>query len=434
LAAINGAGASSEDLNDVLYERRAQKADFIRNHPSYDETFWIFSQKNPLRRMCQKLVQPANGERLFGTPCSPVAHPIFQLVLLLVVLGGIAVEGIATPLYRRTWYAENGTTRGSWFDIANTVFGLTLVVEFLIKIIADGFLFTPNAYTKSGWNILDLFIMIGVVISVATGLVFIGGLSRLTRALRALPALRLITLIDKMRYTFKSLLIDGAPGILHAAQLCILYMIPYAIWGLNIFAGKMNECTDTTVNGLTDCIYEYNNNVIGSAFGFTAPRAWNNPAPSTVFSFDSFRDSLLILFEIVSLEGWIDVLNVATSITGTNLQPKMHSSPANAIFFVIYNLLGCVVLLTIFVRWVCFYRSLKINHTYDGGIVASSSVISVRGLGGRTSPDLRGSGSTCKSLSSANDLQKGQKSNRRTRFGLGVLTAPCRSTDGGLEG
>lgn len=304
--------------------------------------------------MCQKLVQPANGERLFGTPCSPVAHPIFQLVLLLVVLGGIAVESIATPLYRRTWYAQNGVNRGSWFDIANTAFGLTLVVEFLIKVIADGLLFTPNAYIKSGWNILDLIIMIGVLVSVATGLVFIGGLSRLTRALRALPALRLITLIDKMRYTFKSLLIDGAPGILDAAQLCILYMIPYAIWGLNIFAGKMNLCTDITVNGLADCTYEYNNNVIGDAFGFTAPRAWNNPAPSTVFSFDSFRDSLLILFEIVSLEGWIDVLNVATSITGTDLQPQMHASPANAIFFVIYNLLGCVVLLTIFVRWVCF--------------------------------------------------------------------------------
>ncbi|KAF8632710.1 hypothetical protein AX15_001734 [Amanita polypyramis BW_CC] len=349
LAAINGAEASNDDLNDVLYERRAQKADFIRNHPSYDRTFWVFSQKNWLRRTCQKLVQPANGERLFGTPCSTVAHPLFQLVLLLTVVGGIAVESIATPLYRRAYYTQHGAGRFMWFDVVDTVFGLTLLVEFLIKIVADGFLFTPNAYVKSIWNVLDFFVMVGLVVNVTTGLIFVGGLSRLTRALKALPALKLITLVDRMRYTFQSLLIAGAPGIVDAAELCILYMIPYAVWGLNIFAGKMNECNDTSVNGLADCIYEYNNSIFGSAFGFMVPRAWDKPSPSTVFSFDSFRDSLLILFEIVSLEGWIDVLGVATSITGINSQPQLGSSPANAIFFVIYNLLGGVVLLTIFV-------------------------------------------------------------------------------------
>ena len=352
LAAISGAGASSEDLNDVLHERRAQQADFIRNHPSYDKTFWIFSQKSSLRRMCQKLVQPANGERIFGTPCSPVAHPIFQLILLLVVLGGLVVESIATPGYRSSYFVQHGATRHAWFDITNMAFGFTLLVEFLIKIIADGFLFTPNAYIKSIWNFLDLIILTGFLVNITTNLVFIGGLSRLTRALKALPALRLITLVDQMRYTVQSLLFDGAPGILDAAQLCILYMIPFAIWGVNIFAGKVHTCTDTSVTGLSTCIYEYDNSVIGNAFGFTAPRAWLKPAPSTVFSFDSFRESLLILFEIVSLEGWIDVLNVSTSITGTNLQPQLGSSPANAIFFVIYNLLGGVVLLTIFVRYV----------------------------------------------------------------------------------
>ena len=365
LAAISGAGASNEDLNDVLYERRAQKADFIRNHPSYDKTFWIFSQKNPLRRMCQKLVQPANGERIFGTPCSPVAHPIFQLVLLLTVLGGILVESFATPLYRRSYFAQHGPTRHAWFDITNTAFGLTLLIEFLIKIIADGFLFTPNAYIKSIWNVLDMIILSGFLVNVTTNLAFIGGLSRLTRALRALPALRLITLVDQMRYTFQSLLIDGAPGILDAAQLCILYMIPFAVWGVNIFAGKVHTCTDSTVSGLSDCIYEYNSTVIGNAFGFLAPRAWEKPAPSTTFSFDSFRESLLILFEIVSLEGWIDVLGVAASITGTNLQPQSGFSPVNAIFFVIFNLLGGVVLLTIFVRYVFFYHRSCYHQEYS---------------------------------------------------------------------
>lgn len=312
--------------------------------------FWVIGQKNPLRQLCQKVVQPARGDRIFGTPPSSVALPIFQLFILLTVIGGIVVEGIATPIYRRNFFLEHGLTRGAWFIIAETTFGFTLFVEFVIKVVADGFVFTPNGYLHTLWNCLDFFIMIGIIVNITTGLIFIGGLSRFTRSLKALRALRLITLVEKMRDTFGTLIIFGAVRILDAAVLAILYMIPYAVWGLNIFNGRLNSCNDNSVNGLGDCVGEYINNVYDNAFGFPVPRAWDNPSPSTSFSFDSFRSSLLILFEIVSLEGWIDVMQVANSITGKNQQPQANASPTNAIFFVIYNLLGAVVVLTIFVR------------------------------------------------------------------------------------
>ncbi|KAH8980165.1 Ion transport protein-domain-containing protein [Lactarius hatsudake] len=351
LAAINNEGAMVEEVNDALDERRAIKADFIRDHPSYDKTFWIFSQKNVVRRFCQTIVRPAGGDRIFGRAPSKIAHIIFQLVLLLTVIAGIVVESIATPVHRRKYYLEHGRVRGSWFDIAESTFGLTLLMEFVIKVVADGFMFTPNAYVRSIWNVLDFFIMAGLLVNVTTGLIFIGGLSRFTRALKALRALKLITLIEKMRSTFESLIISGITRILDAALLALLYMIPYAVWGLNIFAGLTNQCNDGNATGLTDCINEYNMSVVGDpgTFAFPVPRVWANPSPSTTFSFDSFRASLLILFEIVSLEGWIDVMGVVTSITGPNQQPQTNASQVNAIFFVIYNLLGGVVILTLFV-------------------------------------------------------------------------------------
>ncbi|TDL23428.1 hypothetical protein BD410DRAFT_897507 [Rickenella mellea] len=350
LAAINTDTADTQDLNDALHERKALKADFIRAHPTYDKTFWIFSQDSGIRQVCQKLVQPSNGERIFGVPHSPVAHSLFQLLLLLSVIGGIVVEGIATPIYRRNFYQRNGFIRGSWFDIAEATFGFTLLVEFIIKILADGFIFTPNAYLRSIWNVLDFFILVGLLVNTTTGLIFIGGLSRITRSLKALRALRLITLIEKMRSTFQSLIISGSIRILDAALLAILYMIPYAVWGLNIFSGLLNECNDGNATGLADCNNEFvNTPIANNAFGYLAPRVWANPSPSTTFSFDSFRASLLILFEIVSLEGWVDVMSVATSAVGPNLQPQTNVSQANAIFFLIYNLLGAVVILTLFV-------------------------------------------------------------------------------------
>ncbi|KAK7445064.1 calcium channel protein [Stygiomarasmius scandens] len=350
LASVNNVAVPSDDINDAIYERRAQKADFIRDHPSYDRTFWIFGQNNFFRKFCQRLVQPAHGERIFGTPHSPLAHPAFQFLILLAVIGGIVTEIIATPVYRRNYFAENGRTRGAWFDIAEGAFTLTLIVEFFIKICADGFAFTPNAYVRSIWNIIDFIILAGISVNVATSLIFVGGLSRFTRSLKALRALRLITLFNSMRVAFQSLIISGASRILDAAVLAILYIIPYAVWGLNIFAGTMKECNDGDATGITDCINEYENSIFDDGqFGFPVPKVWTDPSPSTTYSFDNFRSSLLILFEIVSLEGWIDVMNIATSIAGKDAQPDTNASEWNALFFLVYHLVGGVVILTLFV-------------------------------------------------------------------------------------
>ena len=93
------------------------------------------------------------------------------------------------------------------------------------------------------------------------------------------------------------------------------------MWGLNIFYRLLDECNNDNVVGHAECINKYENSVVGDYgdFAFPVPRLWNNLNPSTMFSFDNFRSSSLILFEIVS-------------------------------FFLIYMQLGAVVILTLFVR------------------------------------------------------------------------------------
>lgn len=342
-----------DEDHDALAEQRAQRADFIAAHPTYDKTFWIFSQKNPIRKVCQKLVIPSNGERIFGIPPNFVLQAFFQLIILIAVLGGITVATIATPVYRRQYYLKHGLVRDSWFDIAEATFGFVLVLEFIVKVVADGFIFTPNAYLLSIWNIVDFLILIALLINVGTMLAVIGGVSRLTRSLKAFRALRLITLFGWMRTTFHSVIFAGAARIFDAAVLAILYMIPYAVWGLNIFSGLLFQCNDNTVSGKGGCINETVNNPLDPVnLGFLAPRVWANPTTGTVYSFDSFKASLLILFEIVSLEGWINVLGTAINITGRDQQPSLNNSQVNSIFFLLYNLMGAVVILTLFVRYV----------------------------------------------------------------------------------
>lgn len=100
---------------------------------------------------------------------------------------------------------------------------------------------------------------------------------------------------------------------------------------------------------MADCVGEFLSSPIDDSLGFLAPRAWANPTfDGSEWSFDNFRASILILFEIVSLEGWTDTMASAMNIVGLNQQPQTNASQWNAIFFIIFNLFGGVIILTVF--------------------------------------------------------------------------------------
>lgn len=77
----------------------------------------------------------------------------------------------ARPLFTSAAYIEESS-----FEITETAFRFTLFLEFMIKFMADGFVFTGNGYLCSIWNALNFLTMVNI----NTGLVFIGGLSRFT--------------------------------------------------------------------------------------------------------------------------------------------------------------------------------------------------------------------------------------------------------------
>ena len=136
------------------------------------------------------------------------------------------------------------------------------------------------------------------------------------------------------------------------------FLVPFAIYGLNLFNNQMKQCNDDNFQYslLEHCVGEYK----------SSPYAWEMLAPRTVenpfYSFDNFGSSLFILFQIVSQEGWTDVLWSAMSVTGAGRQPEPFASQANSLFFVVFNLLGAVFVLTLFVS--VFMR----NYTEQTGV------------------------------------------------------------------
>jgi voltage-dependent calcium channel len=144
----------------------------------------------------------------------------------MAIIAGIVTVSFATPLYRLNYYKLHGSIKFTWFNVAESVLVLILVLKFLVKIIANGFLFTPNPYLKDLWIFVDFLIMSGLVVNVVTTFSVAGGWDRGTRSLTALRALRLITLIDNNRLTVQTLLLQGASRILDAVLLQFFILIP----------------------------------------------------------------------------------------------------------------------------------------------------------------------------------------------------------------
>lgn len=333
-------------------ERRAFEGDLIASHPTYDKSFWFISQRNVIRRTCQKLVEPAYGERFFGQKANKLASTAFEVAVFAAIAGSVVVAAIATPVYKQHYFLSHGESIKTWFNLTEVGLGMFFVLEFLIKIIADGFIFTPNAYILNTWNRIDFLVLLTLVSDVIASLVYGGTTTRFTRSLKAFRALRMINLSQNMRETFYNVLVLGFGNLVDASVLTVMYIVPFAVWGQNIFAGLLFNCNDGGPNilGKAQCLGEF----VGpptslsdgpANFNFLQPRVWSNPY---VYSFDSFQSAVLILFEIISLEGWINVMVSLMSITGKDQQPNQDANQINAVYSLVYNLFGATVVLTLF--------------------------------------------------------------------------------------
>jgi hypothetical protein len=351
--------AMAEQAWVATYNRKKAQREYLARHPTYNNSLFVFGPKNPVRRLCQKLVPPARGhERFDGVDANQYSY-VFQGVIYASIVAMVVLACVTTPLYQREYFMTHDFSPFNWFVLTDMAFAIVFTVEAVIKVIADGFFWTPNAFYRSSWGIIDGIVLITLWINIITLLTKDGAVSRAVGAFKALRALRLLNVSNSARQTFHSLFVISGWKVLSAAFVSIALLIPFALYGLNLFNGKMVSCNDG--NGITeliDCFGEYNNTPFSGDWPVLSPRVASNPW----FSFDDFGSSLFILFQIVSQEGWVDVSFAAQAITGRGLQPQDGAARGNAMFFIAFNLLATVFVLTLFIS--VFMR----NYTEQTGV------------------------------------------------------------------
>lgn len=200
---------AQQAVNAASSRRKAQR-EYLAKNPKYNTSLYLFTPKNKLRRLCQTIVGPARGnERIDGVEPNKLPWYSFSAFIYAAIVAMVILACVTTPLYQKGYQEENPFSFTNWYVWTDMAFAVLFSAESIIKIIADGLFWTPNAYLRSSWGLVDSVVLVTLWINVVTLLVNDGAISRAVGAFKALRALRLLNVSDSARNTFHSLIIKG---------------------------------------------------------------------------------------------------------------------------------------------------------------------------------------------------------------------------------
>ena len=204
----------------------------------------------------------------------------FEPFMIALILVNALIIGLETS---REFVANyNG-----WLDAGNDIILGIFIVEAALKIIAVA----PRwgLYFRSGWNLFDLSV---IVLSLVPAT---GEFALVARLIRILRVLRLISAVPQLRLIVATL-VRSIPSMGHVIMLMSVIFYIYAVTGFHLFGEADAEHWGT----------------LGAA--------------------------LLTLFQMVTLEGWVEVMDAA-----------LETHPFGWIYFVSFILLGTFVVLNLFI-------------------------------------------------------------------------------------
>ncbi|EKX36784.1 hypothetical protein GUITHDRAFT_78690 [Guillardia theta CCMP2712] len=213
----------------------------------------------------------------------------------------------------------------TWF--LNIIFTL----EFSVRAMEHGLVFTKKAYFKDGWNLLD-FLVLSLSWIDETGWFQKGNTGKVIRLARALRPLRLMKRNEGLRLVIDALLRTLTP-VLYVIIFTIFTFMVFGLIGMGLFGGKFKSCSDPSVafpQGKADCLGWF---LIDN--GVAVPSSWRNPR----FDFDTFGNSVQTLFQVMTFK-YVNVIYQAMDVTDVDQSPQVNYSVYNGLFFVVYLIIG----------------------------------------------------------------------------------------------
>lgn len=133
----------------------------------------------------------------------------------------------------------------------------------------------------------------------------------------------------------------------------------FAIFGMHAFGGKLSACNDGGVEGRLQCTGVYARDLAqwsdalagtqgtqgGMPLQILMPRVWQTPSSN----FDTLGSSLFSVFQVASLDGWVETMHTAMDARGGDLNPEHNASWWSAFYFVALVIVGSFYIVRVFV-------------------------------------------------------------------------------------
>lgn len=356
----------------------------------------------------------AHDSRLRIVAALVVEHRYFDRGVLFLILISSVLLAIDSPLL------DPNSSLKKTLDNFDNVMTVLFTIEMSIKVVAMGFVRMEKSYLRSNWNKLDFFVVVVSVVNMSAGssAKWFSTL-KVFRTIRAFRPLRMINRAPGLKVIVNAML-AAIPGVVNVLFVIALMLLIFAIFAVQNFKGLMYRCDgdhfmDNVYNtGAEDLLlnpkawvdmsmkeqllFSYNSTHFSQAamksplwFGMTQEQweqnpeplcyawrgygdgikwaeelptgkticeclgaEWDKPVPQ---SFDNIGVAMLSLFELMTTEGWVDVLYElcdSRGIGGTpwerDQQPIRDSNMwLPIIYFIIFIFLFNFLFLNLFV-------------------------------------------------------------------------------------
>ncbi|RUS89209.1 hypothetical protein EGW08_003019, partial [Elysia chlorotica] len=222
---------------------------------------------------------------------------------------------------------------------SNYIFTIVFTIEMFVKVVAKGLVVGKHAYLKSGWNVMDGFLVIISLIDIFISLSAasspkIFGILRVFRLLRTLRPLRVISRAPGLKLVVQTLLSSLRP-IGNIVLICCTFFIIFGILGVQLFKGTFYYCKGPEVDHIK------NRTMCEAVKG----NEWINQK----YNFDNLGMALMALFVLASKDGWVQIMYTGLDAVGVDQQPIENYNEWRLIYFISFLLLVAFFVLNMFV-------------------------------------------------------------------------------------
>ncbi|VDD88442.1 unnamed protein product [Enterobius vermicularis] len=335
--------------------RNRIEEDMRENHPFFDRPLLIIGRDSKIRRLCQEIVyakySPEKIDAVTGKQIQRNYKQLHALVGLLTYLDWAMVLvtcfSCFSMLFEGPWPAtgENLIFNNYYLQICEYLFVVSMTFELIVKIVAEGFIFTPNAVVKDVGGAMTMFIYVTSLIYLVwmPNHVEINSLAQLMMIFRAMRPLRIYTLVPHIRRVVVELC-KGFKEILLVTILLVVLMFIFASFAVQIVGGKLAACNDPSVASRENCtgifeqkIFVTRMEVFGKNDDVMHPKVW---VPRVCGINDFSKEPMIFQYQGLAGKRFLEIRHVEQEPDILIL--TMHYLAVNTFFYNIF--LNSVVL------------------------------------------------------------------------------------------